>query len=297
MVFAGCAGKGKPSSGGPISAPPAGHNDETCGVEGMVIDDEITPIEGAKVGLLGPQGLVNETTTAADGTFSFSFVTAGLYQLAASKPGFNTKPPIPMNCVAGESLTGQEVQLIRIPDPQASFFTVFGPLTGKIACGVGAASLSTGQGADPCKATGSQSKQKFDIPIEGYAVTGAVYELVWTRTSGFGGEYLLMLYPDAKDDVDVDVTTSGRIPTGGTVQGKSPLSVSIVAKDLSKSIYGLTKTNKSVEVRPAANPDFLNPNHADESSKLVLDQSFSLYATIFYLGEPVPAGYSAVKPE
>lgn len=295
LALAGCSGKSKTKGEEFQSAPPAGYNEDTCGIEGIVIDDEIAAISGADVGVLGPQGTVNETKTAADGTFSFSFVTAGPYQLVASKAGFNAKPPMPIACVGGESLTGQEIQLIRIPDPQASFHETIGPLSGRIACGAGVGSFATGENLDPCKAAGQESKYRFEFHVKPFEVTGAVYESVWTRSSGSGGEFLALMYPSAREKAPVQETTTGKLaPQGGRTQGRSPLSVTMVTQDPSQGLFTNEDKARFVEVRPASNPQFPNQAESDETSKLVIDQKFDVYITLFYLGDPIPAGFTAL---
>jgi hypothetical protein len=90
-LLAGCAGNGSPQ-GTSATEPTFDDLDldatATTGViRGIVVDDAIRPVAGAKVTLKGDAP--RETTSTEAGTFGFDSLAPGPYFLTVSKPGFS----------------------------------------------------------------------------------------------------------------------------------------------------------------------------------------------------------------
>src|SRR5262245_43329362 len=64
---------------------------EQATLAGTIVDALGARISGAKVTLLRDGTTVTETTSSADGTFTFSSAAPGRYQVAASAQGFRSR--------------------------------------------------------------------------------------------------------------------------------------------------------------------------------------------------------------
>ena len=110
--------------------------EETGVIRGVVIDQTITPIAGAKVVLRGP-GL--ETTSNANGAFGFSNLEPGTYFLEIGKVGFGTVQQS-TEVVAGVA-EPEVVKVLLEADPSSlPFVTVF-QWDGRMVCGLSAIAL------------------------------------------------------------------------------------------------------------------------------------------------------------
>lgn len=95
-------------SAGPVSAAAAtnapinvAQGASTASVQGTVKDDSGAPIAGANIELRGPQTYA--TSSDATGAFSVTGVTAGIYVLAASKPGYQSATEADFAVLGGQS--------------------------------------------------------------------------------------------------------------------------------------------------------------------------------------------------
>lgn len=81
-----------PSTGGgpaaPDAAEPAGFDENTGAIEGLVTDDQLQPLPGAQVGIIGTPDRVTVTDVA--GRFSLSNLEPGKYQLSANALGYES---------------------------------------------------------------------------------------------------------------------------------------------------------------------------------------------------------------
>lgn len=82
LLIAGCAG-GPPAEADPFDGVDVKVDETTGAIRGVVVDQSIMPVEGAKVSLVDTP---HNTTTDADGRFVFSKLEPGFYLLTASKP-------------------------------------------------------------------------------------------------------------------------------------------------------------------------------------------------------------------
>jgi hypothetical protein len=83
-ALAGCSSKAPPKDAGNELAPELAVTATTGGIRGLVVDQAVVPIPGAKVSL--PTG-ANRTTDAA-GLFNFTGLAPGDYFVIVAKPGF-----------------------------------------------------------------------------------------------------------------------------------------------------------------------------------------------------------------
>lgn len=94
QAAAGCVESGASDAGGarpneaPVASGPASYDDETGGIDGLVTNAELVPLEGAVVGLL--ETPESEVATDASGRFSISRIAPGDYQLAVQKLGYES---------------------------------------------------------------------------------------------------------------------------------------------------------------------------------------------------------------
>ncbi len=91
-TLAGCAGDAPSDSGpGPDEIPPdiqVEATDDTGAIRGVVVDEAIRPVTGAKVTVPMPDGSTLESTTGESGAFGFSKVPPGTYFVMVSKLGY-----------------------------------------------------------------------------------------------------------------------------------------------------------------------------------------------------------------
>ncbi len=298
LVLSGCSSKGDDGSAEDedLVAPTGEHDENTCALEGIVYDDEVKVVGGAQVGLRGTDEL---TETAADGRFSFSHLQPGLYNVEASKAGFvNALRQI--ECVKGETNDDISLQLVAVPDVTEAYKVLYPAMVGKIGCGVGHFSATN----DLCKgtplATGAEYRSDLPLLPDPVIITGAVYEMQWTQTSGSGGKYLSLQYEKPSSTAVDAITTLAAGTTardGGVIVGQSPIGIKIESGPSGAPLY-LKEAGSSMvfTVRPSfTTQDELTNNPTGEtSSKLVLQQDFTVYVSLFYNGEPIPDGFTAL---
>jgi hypothetical protein len=67
---------------------------QTAALTGRVFDDSDAVIPAAKITLTGPQGMVRNTTSAGDGSFTFNGLPPGNYSITASAPQLVLQEPV-----------------------------------------------------------------------------------------------------------------------------------------------------------------------------------------------------------
>lgn len=293
LLLSGCGAKSASkanANGVPSAAPPGEFDTNTCSIEGSVVDDEINPVMGAQVGILDVDPVV-KMDSDADGKFSFSFLTPGSFNIAATKAGYESD----LQRVACEANSKAAVllNLVKIPDPQRGYAKIFNVERGRIACGVGYYSVSTG---DRCKELGIDATGRSEIAFkpDPFPITGVVYEMQWVRTGSFGGDNLALTYPPTKaKPANIETTTDDTVRTGFIVAGKSPINLKLQAIDLKDPLYEYNQNGTMpFQVRASGTAD---PSNVDGASKLVVGQDFNLFVAVFYLGEPIPADFTMLE--
>jgi hypothetical protein len=102
---------------------------QTATLRGLVSDESGAVVPAAKVTVSGPSGFVKSTTTAADGSYSFSGLPPGRYAVNASAPDLSLAQPAKITLGAGAqtlnlqlrvSSTAQQVTVQENAGPQVS---------------------------------------------------------------------------------------------------------------------------------------------------------------------------------
>jgi len=183
IVLAGCTGGGGPKTEGQDdvpTAPPANFDDEHGAIEGYVTSVDEEPIAGVEL-LVRPGDA--KTTSALDGSFSFSDLTPGDYNLFASRLGFQLFQKN-VRVVAGEAAR-VDVRLaeVVIVKPRSEVLTYTGFLDCRWA--------SFGSGI--CGSTG--------ICFSTCYTTNDAAKLVWTRDKN---EFLFKLSGDDWQEIVIE---------------------------------------------------------------------------------------------
>lgn len=296
VVVAGCSSKGdgEPQETGPPATAPSGHFTANTGaIQGIVTDDAYDVLPEATVGLFGTNFTVD---TALDGRYSFSDLLPGVYQVVVSKAGFHTDSRN-AEVEAGRAIT-VDFKLEPLPQPTQPYSKIYGPFDGIIGCSFGFYSF---QFQEQCKPVNPAANGTVYVyPDSLVPITGAVFELAWKKTTTFGGDYLNLNYPGPLLDAGkYAYTTDDRNLTGFNVRGRSPVDMKIEPIKPNDPVYFYNVTRATFNVRAAGSTDqeiLSNPTN-DGSSKLLVDQKYTLYVSYFYLGKPIPDGYTALPPD
>lgn len=215
----------------PTESGPAVVSETTGGIDGQVMDDEQLAVQGASIGIRSAGGAVgNQTTSAADGTFSFSALEPGEHELVAQSP-FHKAATKRVSVIAGES---QSVTFVLQPTaaPVERLVETLA-LRGHIACSVGWRNPSNDAPygnpvtSNPCyQNQGDKSDFKVPVNLE-LPFTEMVLELVWQPGTGFSGSRLRMEFcsekPDENNYFAQCKIVSGSNPYGTAETGPSPL--------------------------------------------------------------------------
>lgn len=297
FALAGCTeGGGETNSGGDpgADAPSVEATSTTGGIRGVVVDDRITPIEGA---LIEVTGTTKNVTTKADGLFSISGLEAGTYFIQASHPLFaSTQQSV--DVVAGdENPESKRILLTRTVFAEPYMQTL--QYDGFIVCSVNLVVLLSeecGEGVGvpdeecvpitgPCapipppggSRVGGQSNNnvQFDFTIGAGAQT-VIVEKVWEFTSEAGKA----LYSPISTEWSCLPSCSGNGIT--SMDGESPLYASFDnATILEEEIIPDTTV---ISVFTWASPSYTGA---------VANQRYTDYVSVFYY-VPAPEGWSLV---
>ncbi len=304
LVLAGCLGSGKENTetGDDFVAPTAPDPDNdarTCAIGGVVTDDESRPLASARLRLIktDENNPTEMTESARDGSFSFSFVEPYQYQVLAHRDGFNPASQV-IQCSPGDNLDGLQFPLAPLPPPNVPHYESR-TITDNIGCSAGtpAAGQTT---PDYCAqylpdgttmhfAQSTAKRHKF-APEADQTVTGVVYELTWDASTALS-ENLKLIFPGLRSD---NITTEFvGIRDGNSVKGPNALKVKAQTTEL---LQGLLSGVQEWEIRASESDltEFQNDPLNDGSSKIVVLQSFTLWVSFFYNGEPVPADFTAL---
>lgn len=298
LALSGCGGKSNSATPQETeqtfdpTAPTAQFDDDTCAISGIIMDDELTGIPGASVTLLGPQE-VEPVKSAQDGTFTFSNLEPGTYQVLASRTGFEPGAQ-GTTCEKGKKVETQ-VQLTPLPEPQVPYTQVIGPKTLHLECAVGFNFIAT---SEQCGAliADDQTNQAI-LTLDLSPITGALIEMHWSPTGIQGGGALQLNYPQPQTEESLVYTTDDRLVTNGQVlRGSSPLNLQIETTDPESFVYLAGASNPTHVYRMLASgstPDETLANPLDDgSSKVILGQNADLIVEYFYNGAPIPAGHT-----
>jgi hypothetical protein len=271
------------------------HDGETCAIDGLVLDEEHLPIPDAQVALVG--GDIRNTRSALDGSFAFSYLPPGAYQVGAAKKDYESIV-LPLECRAGE-MVPWVITLVPLPPPKVPYLLAFPPQPGFLACSVG---LPGGGGLgsnDYCTQFNidSNGRNRVRLAIDNGTTSAAIYELEWQPTGAFGGHHLSLTYPQVRAGVNWTLETTGRHYTNTrVVMGASVMSLRFSVEDPAvDTLYRVGEaTALTLDVRAASTSlgDFLSAPASDPSSRLVYQQPFTLHAAIFHNGAVPEPGFT-----
>lgn len=267
---------------------PAASAQDKCAIEGFVVDEEFVSLAGVSVQILGTK---LDTETAASGWFEFPKVAVGSYTLEFSRLGYESATRS-ATCSADHT-TQLIVVLEPIEVPGQPYVSSF-EFEGRLACALGLLTLST---SDLCAFLGldNSGKNLFEIVADGSPITGAVYEVEWTRTNALAGPCLALAYPLPRAD-NVTYETNGiRHGVASVVKGASPLAITLRSPGVDdplhqpnpgSSLYYQVRATGSSSEEIAADP------LGNCSSRVLLDQPFTLHVSLFHNGAIIPPGYT-----
>ncbi|HEX9815830.1 MAG TPA: carboxypeptidase-like regulatory domain-containing protein [Candidatus Thermoplasmatota archaeon] len=200
-LIAGCVGtegtNTAAGAGSSVVAGPAEVNETSGAVEGLVIDTESLPIDGAIVALVG--STAPQVATDVAGRFVLNGIAPGTYQLAVAKLGYSSAAK-QLDVLAGEvTRSVLTIEKIEVHDAYHRTFVEKGYFECSWTAG------STGPCFFPYVGNNSQvpidpwtnNRRSFDYGVEAGAVT-VFNEMTWDRTTAAMGERmsLFLSYKD-----------------------------------------------------------------------------------------------------
>lgn len=280
--LAGCAG-GKGGEADPIEDADFGELDleasSTKGlIRGVVVDEAIRPLAGAKVSLQSDAGAL-ETLSSEEGLFGFDELAPGTYFMVASKAGFESSQTS-TEVVAGV----KEPRVVRVMlSPDASFVAPFFEqfvFEGFMECSTGAGAAGGYVYGNVCSA----SPEAFpnDKVQANYALGAAPAfvqsETVWQSTQTLSNWLSHSFhYDDASHDDGInDLQVAGPSPLVNSMEAETALEY--LTGEGAESDFDLR-----IRVFTVAT-DGTGP-------ALTVQQRFTVYTTVFYGYEP-PTGWT-----
>ncbi len=254
VAFAGCADSDavQPTNDETIADDTVRATDTTGVIRGVVVDNAIAPIVGAKVAI---KSLELETESLEDGSFAFSDLEPGVYFLDVRKLGYTS---VQASATVEAGIDKPPVVRIQLEEDLESLpFSTVEVFAGYLQCGAGFGGVGA---LNPCALT--ESVNTFDIPALPDLNTSQL-EMVWKGTNAFGDGLGLGIYnpsTTASDFVGVD--------------GGSPL-VLRVAGDAIEEHYGKDMESYLARVFPGAGSDV-------GTVTVVLEQRFEIFANHSY---------------
>lgn len=305
LLLAGCYGKATTldaqtaAASAAVAPTTAEVDEETCGLEGFVMDDGL---EGVPNALVVIENTPFSTLTDPEGHFAFGKLPPKTYRLSTHPQGYEAAA-LSVACPTGEVVDDLVLPLKGIPNFGLEYHTTY-PMRGKYGCGLGFSSIGT---ADFCRSqkVGTYSTPPL-IPEANNTlffwqdrfgnVTGALYELKWTKSWMFGSEWLLFNFASPNTGSPRTAcpdTYLYHLENVGQAWGKSRACVRLDPAPKSGSVYGIYSgpIERRVEVRPSGNYT-LTPTFTDRSSKVLIDQPFEFAVTLWYNGARVPEDWS-----
>lgn len=281
--------------------------DATTGaIDGIVVNANLTPIEGAQVAL--ESDMTHPVLTDSLGVYAFSHLAPGQYALQATRIGFMTTR-FTVDVVAGAATSVPPVQLIEklIEKPHN---VTLPTLPGRFFCGAYVAGT-----ASPCKpiqygpnhpveqawsTVAGFEKNIFYLPnvikanktLPTDRLSTLIVEITW-QSSGSASDYLWAQIEEpveARTGLDEDIYASNVSRTGLRIEiapGKAAPGA------INNAVLPVNATGFTVGVFPAADPNGVDVAGIPLGPALFLQQSFEVHVSFFYNGA-APAGYSAL---
>lgn len=280
VVLAGCSSGGEPEEeAADFEELELAATDTKGIIRGLVVDDAIRPVAGAKVVLQAtpPQ----EATSSAEGLFGFEDLEPGTYFLQVSRLGY-VGAQVSAEVVAGL----QEPPIVRVLlAPDASFVVPYYEqfiFEGFMECSAGAAAAGGYAYHNTC----SVSDEAFpnDKTTERHVLSGypswVQSEMIWQSTQSVSRSLSLNFHYSDPDETDGQKDQS--------VEGESPLTNTMDNETAKEFIEGLEYEpgdNLTLRIRIFTRAtDGTGP-------ALTVQQRFTVYTTVFY-GYLPPAGWT-----
>ncbi|MBI2077164.1 MAG: carboxypeptidase regulatory-like domain-containing protein [Euryarchaeota archaeon] len=261
----------------------------TGAVEGIVVDEETLPVEGAAVGLLADPS----TRTDTDGGGRFRLVLApGLHELLVQKDGYK-HGALEVNVIAGEIT---KARIILKAAPLAVPREVRFPYNGYLGFDL---AVPSGNQFGPGPAGDVQRSVYYNI--EQPDLVGVFAAAVWTGNLPSVSDRLhLLIYLNIDRSQQCDDAARTYCLPMATTEGRSPIANG--SNDYQENMREREnlRVNVRFRMRPCVTADvgtsWVNPARCAtpaELVKLAVDQRVSVYTVMFY-GQPAPPGFSAV---
>lgn len=218
LLVAGCSSQPAAVQPGPsLSADP----DLFGSITGLVIDDELQPIQDAQVAVAS--SVVEPVLTDADGRFAFHGLPPGPDTLYLAAIGYDASAR-KIDLIAGET---QDIT-IRLSDVASSEpFSILESRQGLIACGSGAGFEGSGVTQVSCGAGDTNQRFLFNYTF-GNDLKGILFEMTWSPTQAFSRDLVLNV---EKDGCGVDC---GEKDTFAQLQGCCYLRVPVTIDAMTK---------------------------------------------------------------
>lgn len=285
LSLAGCAG----GPAAPVSErPTASFNEETGGIEGLVVDDEERPIGGASVKLVGAY---RTTNTTEEGRFAFGELPPATYLVLAERAGF-IKRQVPAE-VPLANVTHVKIVMSPVPPPVPyadAGFTLNGHIRGGYAYRVGPVSgNASGNGGAAIPESLRTVNTGNIFPKAGWQTI--LFEVNWKPASTQSDQLALQLtFPEKLQGGAVSAANRYWV-TGGS----PPLKWRWDRDDFEAA----QKERPNLAFDTFVGIPFTVGTATDAAGTydvgVYLEQKFTVFATIGYNG-PLDANYTRVSP-
>lgn len=294
ILVSGCASSAGPNSG---DAPETGEgpvlfDDSTGAIAGLVVSEDLLPIEGAVVLLDGQF----DTITDVGGRFAFGRLVPRDYEVVVAKSGYGSE------LVRAEVSAGQETSLtitLRTVASIQAYHELF-QQAGIVSCGVSAGtSLAPDQTRQVavCSASNYAVGDAIDKTVSYFNeyglnpdVTGFWLETVWTSTQALSNRMAVGMYAlDKQGDV-----VSGE--TGVFVDGTSPIRVRIPVGNILNATVDDKRVCEDWDC-PLEVWHFAWARNTTIADPIVISQQrYTDFLSVFHYGE-LPLEYTALPDQ
>lgn len=284
--LAGCAGDASGPAGGGSEAP------GTVTLEGVVVDDAIRPVEGARIDV---DGAPVNATTDADGAFAVPGLQPGAHVVRAAKAGFADAVAQADLRLGGDNPV---VKLVLIADASSLAFAEVQAIDGYVECGTQTfnryfAACGTGNVASFI-ACAQASVCQGNVTTDRYIVIQAfdrtptflVVEVAWEATTDLGRSLSVWLGSATREQLQFYPETPS---VWNRTEGPSPL-------------YGTMNSTMLAESGIGEDAWFLGQVFAGDAGQtgpaalgIVAQQRFQMFFTSFYGYTPPPDWRFAVE--
>lgn len=238
-------------------------------IRGVVVDEAIRPVVGAKLALQTEQG-PREATSAEDGAFGFDDLPGGPYFIQATKPGY-TSAQVSTDVTVGVAEPPIVKVLLTLDPETRPFFEVYN-WDGFIEC----SARTPAVGIALCQGIGNDDVV-HDIELASGIPTFAQGELVWESTQTLGDE---LSFNWRKTGTNTDYIDT---------EGPSPLLLAANYTLFEKNDVGVSEPLRTV-IFTGHNPATEPPGGILWGVGVQLQQKFTLYLHVFYNFVP-PEGW------